>query len=183
MKNVNPTPTFFKAPLKTLLINNFMSSHAPSANYEEDESIGLISLKKFLHTSSNGSTFEPLLSDIDEFQFSNSPKETVLQLHAYLAGYVAKCIVKVIGICIIYHQELLAQQRTHTHSIIKCFNIVIYVTYISTFQNVINVLNPGKNVKFYRNINKYIKEIMCTTCKNMIYNFFNNENSFFKNLV
>ncbi|KAI4459370.1 transposable element-related [Holotrichia oblita] len=40
-RNVNPTPAFFSIAFKTLLLNNFMSTHSPGANCEDDNSEGI----------------------------------------------------------------------------------------------------------------------------------------------
>jgi hypothetical protein len=51
VRNVNQSCNSFRATFKTLIVNNFLTSHSPHANCEEDETEGVLSgLQTFLDT-------------------------------------------------------------------------------------------------------------------------------------
>lgn len=125
---MNPSCSHFKSALKTLLVNNFMSRHSAGANCEEDESEGALnSLKPFLIAPDKPVEKEEYVVDThflerveDElFVFKNYGKRAI-HLHAYLSGYVAKRLLKIIGVCKICRRELITPTSTNAHDYVEC---------------------------------------------------------------
>ncbi|KAJ3658237.1 hypothetical protein Zmor_009990 [Zophobas morio] len=103
-RNVNPSCNNFTASFKTLILNNFMSTHSAGANCEEDESDGALQrLKIFLDVSPS----------------ETASRDETLQLHGYLAGYMSKKMLKAIGQCATCRKVLITDVDSDEYTIIK----------------------------------------------------------------
>ncbi|KAI4465126.1 thap-type zinc finger superfamily [Holotrichia oblita] len=77
LRNINPTPTSFQASYKSLLINNFMSTHSPGANCEEDDCEGALhSLKRYIYEVPE----EDDISSVDILDDEEPPYYTLSQI-------------------------------------------------------------------------------------------------------
>lgn len=90
-RNINPSPVVFAGNFKTLLINNYVSSHSLGANCENEESHSLINnVKQFLNQTA------PIIEDIS-FQ-SSSYEAPSLNVVSYVdkisVGYISGFITK-----------------------------------------------------------------------------------------
>lgn len=117
VRNINPTCSSFIASCKTLVVNNFTSSHSPSANCEEDDCEGsLNSLRSFIIGSNVNNHHEVApaphsafdLQDETTSEAHDSPSEVVMQTQKYLAGYMAKKLLKAVGVCRLCRKELIS---------------------------------------------------------------------------
>jgi hypothetical protein len=99
----------------SLLINNFVSSHSPGANCEEDENKGTFdSLRHFIETSQgpDNPTVEIVVETEDAAELpQRDPAPLLIQTHAYISGYMAKKILKQVGICKTCRSDLLVGSR------------------------------------------------------------------------
>jgi hypothetical protein len=125
VRNINPTCSSFTASYKSLLINNFVSSHSPGANCEEDEHEGALdSLRHFIETSQGPDN--PTVEIVVETEHAaevpqRDPAPLLIQTHAYIAGYMAKKILKQVGICKTCRSDLLVGSGVENdyHNLIK----------------------------------------------------------------
>lgn len=118
-RNVNPTCSSFVTSFKSLLINNFVSPHSPYANSEEDESDGAITtLASFLQTEEDD---QELPEDVDDENEEPPPEKHAAyledQTQAYVAGYIAKKLLKQIK-CDICRKELITTDQLPEHDLI-----------------------------------------------------------------
>ncbi|KAB0796798.1 hypothetical protein PPYR_10859 [Photinus pyralis] len=97
-RNVSPNVPHFIASFKSLVVNNYMSSHSPSANCEEDFTTGVLdNLKSFLLNQDlpGVEPLEPAVAvevPVSAIAYKRSPvaSSTV----AYFAGYIGKKMIK-----------------------------------------------------------------------------------------
>jgi hypothetical protein len=90
-RNINPTPSQFQIFFKTLLLNNFTSSHSMNANCEHEESSNIISsVKKFF---TQGIAEEIIYENIAFEQFEIPPC-TYTYIDKIGLGYVSGFIAK-----------------------------------------------------------------------------------------
>lgn len=105
-RNIFPTCFSFIQSFKTMIINNFLSSHSISSNCEEDSSEGALSLlkefviegkKSFSPKSPVNPVIDVKVKDIPESSFIS----TFLQLetHKFIAGYIVRKILRKIKYC------------------------------------------------------------------------------------
>lgn len=118
VRNINPTCAQFKASYKSLIVNNFVSPHSPGFNCEKDDNDGALSCLKSFLTSEFAEVpliypVEYSLPDNDGFTFSSATRDCILPLHAYLAGYLARRILKLVGVCAVYRRELTGNPTEH----------------------------------------------------------------------
>ncbi|CAH0556719.1 unnamed protein product [Brassicogethes aeneus] len=109
-RNLNQDPA--------MILNNFMTSHSPGANCEEDDSEGALShLLEFLDADLPQNivekSVEPVLNTT-KFNFNESPT-LALQTNAYIAGYMAKKFFKQIGNCGICKSLLVSENKEITN--------------------------------------------------------------------
>lgn len=111
-----------------MIVNNFVSSHSPSANCEEDVSEGALdSLKYFVYNAeAYGRVLQQtehhsnLDSDIDkQFKFRYTTPNIIIQNNAYIAGYLAKSILKCVAGCNTCKRDLLSESITREHELIQ----------------------------------------------------------------
>lgn len=103
VRNTQPTCASFKDAFKTILLNNYLSSHSPGANCEDDGSTStgsLENLKRFV-TEKKAPVINECYDTISTnnfeaatFQFQ-AVSADLLHLHAYISGYVAKKMLSV----------------------------------------------------------------------------------------
>ena len=125
-RNVNPTCQSFVASFKTLLVNNFMSPHSPGSNCEEDETEGSIStLREFLEdTGTHHYSHQPPQNFEESEDENEEPPRTPplefleIQTQAYVAGYVAKRILKRTK-CDNCRVQLITNDNLPAHELIK----------------------------------------------------------------
>lgn len=122
-RNVNPNCSAFVDSFKSLLINNFVSVHSPGANCENDESDGALdTLRHFITQEivARQSPVEELEKVIDiAFKFSSTDSHLIIKLHAYIAGYLAKAVLKEIGTCNVCRSNLLSTDTHQLHALIE----------------------------------------------------------------
>lgn len=122
-RNVNPTCEAFINSFKSLLVNNFVSSHSPGANCEEDMHEGALNnLKCFLYPSTavsdkNEENMAVPIEITKTFVFEEN-NFTQIQSHSYIAGYMAKSIFKLIGVCKSCRNDLVSDVSEVHHQLI-----------------------------------------------------------------
>lgn len=122
-RDTNPTCSHFRSALKTLLVNNFVSGRSPSKNCEDDDTSVLNTLRTFLmRPAEKEEECEAdqiyFIDDADDvFEFTAYSKQAI-QIHAYLAGYIAKKIFKVIHVCKTCRRDLIGPS-TNVHDVIE----------------------------------------------------------------
>ncbi|KAI4455599.1 hypothetical protein MML48_9g00005385 [Holotrichia oblita] len=90
---INPTPAFFSIAFKTLILNNFMSTHSPGANCEDDNSEGpLDNLKNFLISKIQEPKVPIPVNPVLINDLATAESITVTNIHAYVAGYLVRRI-------------------------------------------------------------------------------------------
>ncbi|KAK9711207.1 hypothetical protein QE152_g25597 [Popillia japonica] len=79
-----------------LIVNNFASPHSPGANCKEDNSDGALdSLKNFIYKIQEETTdIDTIEEEDDHFAFTTTNNERIKKTHAYIAGYVARKILR-----------------------------------------------------------------------------------------
>lgn len=105
VRNINSTCSSFIASYKTLIINNFMASHSPGANCEDDACDGVLeSLKDFILANKTSPDIQNI--NIENFvdpTFNLRPKTgkyiIEIETHEYIAGFLAKKILKAVKGC------------------------------------------------------------------------------------
>lgn len=110
-RNVNPTCHSFTNSFKSLLINNFLSPHSPGANCEVDEGEALECLKHFIICPKEINLPVFRIPEVDIPPYVNSS----LSLHKkgtlkYIAGYIAKKVMKMVGICKKCRHDLIGEK-------------------------------------------------------------------------
>lgn len=122
IRNVNPTCYQFISSFKSLLISNFMSAHAPNANCEADDSEGALeNLRHFLFSSDMDLEVQDLDSENSEYEtfiFSDI-SESVITLHAYIAGYLTRSLRKTVGNCQTCRKFMLTNESLPEHQYIE----------------------------------------------------------------
>ncbi|XP_071054651.1 uncharacterized protein [Onthophagus taurus] len=120
VRNVNPTTNAFTNSFKTLIINNFVSSHSPNANCEEGESEGALNiLNAFLNDNVKISIGVEI---VDENNCPIKFKETSysqLNIDSYIAGYLARGLLKKLKNCRACKTFLLTKQSETHHELIN----------------------------------------------------------------
>lgn len=122
IRNVNPTCASFVASFKTLVVNNFFSSHSVGSNCEEDESDGALDLlKQFV--GSNAKT--AITSDVVELGnnsyieaialINTNANSIVCNTHSYIAGSIIRTIFKKQGACSQCKKDLIATESSKEH--------------------------------------------------------------------
>lgn len=103
VRNINPTCYSFISSFKAIIINNFSSPHSPNANCEDDkDNDTLDSLRSLLTIDNIPDTDVVTEEDVVDSaitEFQEVDDLAVISTHAYIAGYIAKNIKKVIGKC------------------------------------------------------------------------------------
>lgn len=120
VRNINPTCQAFVNSFKTLIVNNFHTTHSPNFNCEDDTSgEALSSLRNFLacdqSKSQKADCNEP---DLHNFSFKPS-SDLALFTHTYIAGYIAKQIFRKIGSCQKCRTELVTNTSTYQQTLIN----------------------------------------------------------------
>lgn len=121
-RNINPSCPSFRSSFKALVINNFFSVHSPNANCEQDDCVsGIESFKTFLE--GNNENMSVTKDNVDEnqiynFKLSVNKSQVIKKENAYIAGYIAKKILKTIGCCKVCQQSMITQQREEIHDYI-----------------------------------------------------------------
>jgi hypothetical protein len=125
VRNINPTCNSFRATFKSLLLNNFLTSHSPSANCEKDETEGVLSgLKSFLNTGDE-MYGEPVglvpldYADDKLITFKPVKGDIILQVHGYVTGAMAKTLLKSIGFCKLCRADLKTEVSSEEHKLIE----------------------------------------------------------------
>lgn len=118
VRNVNPTCASFKNSFKSLIVNNFMSSRSRNGNCELDSGEALDTLTRFVMNAPETSESDTLrvdFSSIPQYTHAGSASLTnqIENTHAYIAGYLAKRIIKTVKNCSFCKVQLLV---THTDS-------------------------------------------------------------------
>lgn len=108
VRNTNPTANLFPATFKSILISNFSSTHSLGANCQKDDTDGALdSLRNLLtgetqaikHRSTNKTSVnEEKLQEIYKSIRGKSSYVTTIS-YTYIAGYVAKKILKKVKHC------------------------------------------------------------------------------------
>lgn len=117
--------TAFAHSFKTLLINNIMSAHSQSSNCEKDDCTQALDSLKNLIIEENKLSTEEESQDLQHLQDDEngatfkSSSTSVIQTHAYIAGYIAKKVFKRIGPCFICRNLLLSKTNEEEHVLIK----------------------------------------------------------------
>ncbi|KAJ8917056.1 hypothetical protein NQ315_012975 [Exocentrus adspersus] len=140
VRNVNPTCISFMASFKTSLINNFTSLHSPGANCESDENSALNSLELFLQQGTEESERNIAEPDLDDdllehcntFKFSEESNDFIINTHSYIAGYVAKTLLKNIGNCQMCRNQLVSTTSSKSNDYELYWDIVIHTDFLST---------------------------------------------------
>lgn len=147
VRNVNPSCDSFISSFKSLIINNFMSAHSPASNCEKDESEGALdSLKEFLMREMEGiaptDTHEDALID-PKFVFSDTKHAIIIKTHAYIAGYLARRILRAIGGCKQCKNALITKEATEEHLLIeeRAYNPKALVRPSTPFINIFSKCN------------------------------------------
>lgn len=110
---INPTPQQFISVYKTLIVNNFVSSHSPGANCQKDVNELLSNLRDFLEKKEpkeenmefsidiDAVPMEKDINQIVENKENMQPKTTdkKVYLYNYIAGSLAKNILKSVNFC------------------------------------------------------------------------------------
>ncbi|KAJ8968825.1 hypothetical protein NQ314_002087 [Rhamnusium bicolor] len=115
VRNINPTCTHFRQSFTSLLVNNFMAPHSPGANCEQDESDGALdNLNTLIKTNVSltevtGESKHSLVLPPCEAEDINT--NDVTGISTYVAGFVAKIILKKIGVCKVCRTELVSDSR------------------------------------------------------------------------
>jgi hypothetical protein len=123
VRNIKPTCNAFRATFKSLLLNNFLTSHSPSANCEQDETEGVLgALKSLLNTSEEmygeHVGLAPMhYADNKLITFKPVKEDTVLQLHDYVTGAMAKTLLKSIGFCKLCRADLNTEVSSEEHKL------------------------------------------------------------------
>lgn len=123
VRNINPSCSSFVSSFKTLLINNFTSTHSPGANCEKDDNYALNSLQLFLQENieddTNNTNEENITHDIEKFQFGEEEDEAIINTHAYITGFIAKLIFKEVGKCSVCCNQLITSSSSSEHELIS----------------------------------------------------------------
>lgn len=83
VRNVNPSYSSFKS----LIVNNFTSSHSPGANCESDDNYVLNSLQLFLQQNIQERCHKAVLeTDFEKIEF-NEEDEAIINVHSYYGIY------------------------------------------------------------------------------------------------
>ncbi|XP_049817860.1 uncharacterized protein LOC126264344 [Aethina tumida] len=152
VRNVNPTCTSFISSTKALIVNNFMSSHSPSFNCEEDLSTGALdSLKDLIaqeDTSESNSEID-FVSEHHHTLYKTSDLST-----PYVAGAVIKKMFKKLS-CLNCRKLMVTEKNLPQNRFIRRKRIVFNI-----LPNIIHKIHLKKiilcsNKKFSRNFILY----------------------------
>jgi len=116
-RNNNPTPSQFRSAFKTTLLNNFISSCSVGSNCEEDDSVGALQNIEDLVQPKKKEVCLPLQpirreyfdAQQGNFKFSTTPHD-VVNIHSYIAGFVAKHLLQIACDCKHCKENLLLQE-------------------------------------------------------------------------
>lgn len=94
-----PSALHFITSFKALIANNFMSTHSPGANCEEDNSEGALENLRYFLTSEILPGVESIETDIDEFEIPPSAvsyRTSKLSrcTFTYISGFIARKVLK-----------------------------------------------------------------------------------------
>lgn len=127
-RNTNPTCYQFISSYRTLLLNNFMSSHSPGSNCEEDFSDGCLTSYKTLfeifedNLPEQCDEPEPRVSDGTPKQITNFSSEILqdlqFQTHNYIAGFVIKKLNSILfKNCVVCLNQVCSLTTTKGHQL------------------------------------------------------------------
>lgn len=117
IRNVNPTCSQFCCCYVSLIINNFMGTHSPGANCEDEGSEGALedNLTAFITAPKLLADKEKMAVELQlpdcpllEYESNNLIEKNV---QTYIAGFVAKRILKHIGVCKVCRSQLLTDKQ------------------------------------------------------------------------
>ncbi|KAI4462935.1 thap domain [Holotrichia oblita] len=122
-RNVNPTPSFFAASFKSILVNNFMSAHSPGSNCEEDNSEGALdNLRSFLERNveeaEESATRVDIPTEVCEMEMPEADS-IVRNVHAYIAGYMVRKLRKNTNRCTMCISYLSSKEASPDHILIE----------------------------------------------------------------
>ncbi|XP_030765395.1 uncharacterized protein LOC115889514 [Sitophilus oryzae] len=178
VRNISPNATSFVNSLKSLVINNFLASHSRSANCQNDNLKGLDDLKHML------TSLEPVIEVdvsfpnviVPEYQPAHNSLLKRGKL-TYVAGFVAKKVLKRIGICKQCRQDLVGDDRSRAECFIvdaRAYSakalLAPSTNFNEFFQKCIFIMsNILPQICHSQNITTLIKKILNELCKEKIF--------------
>uniref|UniRef100_A0A1Y1NHZ1 Transposable element P transposase-like RNase H C-terminal domain-containing protein n=1 Tax=Photinus pyralis TaxID=7054 RepID=A0A1Y1NHZ1_PHOPY len=123
-RNINPNASHFVASMKSLIVNNFLATHSPSSNCEEDlNSGGLDNLKSFITgIPSQSLVHTPNLYNQKIEVPEHISLHTKTKLHrsiiTYISGYVGRLLIKKFKVCDTCQRNLQISDTNFDHDII-----------------------------------------------------------------
>lgn len=113
-RNVNPTCSSFISSFKALLINNFMAPHSAGSNCEEDETEGAIdALRQFLLGIEEDDGVTPFPQTAIDANFVLSSSGPTNATHSYIAGYIARQLLRLVGQCPVCRSQLIVNYNSN----------------------------------------------------------------------
>lgn len=113
IRNINPNAAAFVNSLKSLVINNFITSHSKAANCENDNLKGLDDLKHMLTSDVAESNIDISFPEIVVAEYKPDYHSLLKKgTLTYIAGFVAKKVLKQIGLCQQCRQDLVGGDRS-----------------------------------------------------------------------
>lgn len=135
-RNVNPTCYAFTNSFKSLIVNNFVSPHSPGANCETDDAALLDVLKSFIEDGSTTIDKSPVENDVEDVELSEEidieHDNTIVNTYSYIAGFIARKILKIVNNCQTCRQELITSDlHRKTPSFQQCSTDQILYFYLA----------------------------------------------------
>lgn len=166
-RNINPHENFINS-FKSLLVSNFLCVKPPTGNCENDECEEfLFSLKCFLDVSTNKLDHcTIIIEDVAIPPTSENVCDTATK--TYVAGFVAKIILKKVGTCEHCKKNLIGSEKLKIHEIVEARdygpNTLCYATtyfskkYIEMIDIISTILSAiCHNVNIKQNIMNFVR--------------------------
>ncbi|CAI6351086.1 unnamed protein product [Macrosiphum euphorbiae] len=130
-RNNNPNCQMFASSYRTLVLNNFLSSHSPGSNCEDDQgNSGLMSFQTLFDAYSKemleAEVTEPLQDRVADGKLRKKPQTEIThaqlehQTNTYIAGYICKKLNTVfIKDCSKCLKEICTSTPTEQHDLVK----------------------------------------------------------------
>lgn len=189
VRNVNPNAASFINSFKSLIINNMLSNHSLNSNCEKDDLEGLDNLKTLLITPTE--QIQPKVTfpevTVEEYQPNHSSLLRKGKL-TYVAGFVAKKILKQVKICQQCRKDLVGGDRSQPEYFVvqaRAYSpqalLAPSTNFNSFFQKCIfHLTKLLPQICFYNNVTGHLKIILRHLCAD---NFFNCELHNLKELI
>lgn len=170
-RNINPTCSAFKNYFKTLLVNNFVSSHSLGSNCEEQFTSGkyLTDLKTFLTQGVSDDINQENMEIEQQIIPEQSLNRSIdLSSIGYVSGFISKKVLKKFK-CKFCRMHILSDKKTHKfHELVEAKEFHVYKRLFYCTPTFVDSITKCYNVTkfFIRNIanfgHKKIAAYICT---------------------